>query len=263
MYAYRSHRKEKGLFRGHVHTDRGFGINVELSRRWRSSLIWTVGYGGQEHFADLTFALPRIIFASVTVDTPFKWKRLRPRDGKYGESEAEFGVRAGSGTVLLLLGHDPMGTYWGRRSGRFGTLRQAWLNRELVLYRNEWITGRDKYTTETLDERPVEIVVGRWPSDRYMATQTIKRTTWKNRFRTLRRVGYNWSIENGDGIPTDTKGKWGDRFGETVGFGANADTEASLEELITGSQAALGERLPLLLREWPAGYVPEEFAAGK
>ncbi len=255
MHTYRSHRGEKGLSRWHLHTDKGLGLNIELSRRWRSGLIATVGYGGQEHFADATFAVPRLFFANIQLETPLKWKRLRPRDGKYGESEAEWGIKAGRSIVRLLFGHDPMGTHYGGRRA----WRQTWMNRELYLFNTKWVVGRDRYTNEVLDERPVEIVVGRWPIDWYAAIQRIERSTWKNRFRTKKRVSYQWSIENGDGIPTDTKGKWGDRYGETLGFGAEANQSYSVGQLIEAAPDALAERLPSLLREWPKDYVPDEF----
>ena len=89
-----------------------WGVRVELSRRWRSGFIATCGYGGEDFF-EWTLALPRLFFLHTAFDTPFRWKKLRPFDGKYSESKAKFGLRQVAGTLYLFVGRDSMGTWYG------------------------------------------------------------------------------------------------------------------------------------------------------
>ena len=159
--------------------------------------------------------------------------------------------------MRVLFGHDWMGG-WTRHRGRFARLRTMLNNGEATLFRTTWIVGRDRYAAEALDLRDVEIVIDRWPGDRYPAEQKIERATWRNRFRTKVRYSYWWNIPSGTrGIPTDPKGKWGDDYQETTGFGAPAE-EADTATLIANAPAALVAELPRLLERWPAGLVPAD-----
>lgn len=234
-----------------------FAFTLEVAR-WRSGLIATWGYGGQEHFCDWTLALPRLLFVNFKIDTPYSWHRLRPFDGKYGAAEREFGFRTLGWTFRFLFGHDPLGNYYSTY-GRWAWFRRGICkNLELTLFDARWITGRDRYTRDLLDEREVVINASRWPGDDYQATQKIERITWHNRFRTLTRVDYEWDIRLGErGIPTGTHGKWGDRYDETYGFGAAARDTNDVAALVAEAPAALEKRLEILLRDWPEGMVPE------
>lgn len=229
-------------------------FRLELGRvrglRWAD-----VGYGGQEDFLKASAGWGYGAFFSV--ETPFKWHRVRPRDGKYGESHAEWGISHSHGVGRLLLGHDPYGTHWGHIPGRFGGLRATWRNREIVWWRNTWVTGKDRHTVTPLDVREVTIDCGRWPGDSYAAVQSIVRRTNRNRFRAQSWVGYEWDIRGKRGIPTDTHGKWGDRYSETYGFGATAPDTDDVEVLLAAQAEALKRRLASLLREWPDGMVVE------
>lgn len=252
-----THRvREKGARRWFVHAG-NFGLACELSWRWRSGFIIDAHYGGQEYFCGWILAVSRLFFLSLRIETPFRWHRLRPFDGKYGEKARQFGIRASHGDVRLDIGHDPLGSHWFKR-GRFAWFRNVWANQEITLFRWTWIVGRDRVSTEILDKREAEIIIDRWPGDRYRVTQTIDRMTWRNRFRTVSRTGYQWDIAPGQrGIPTDTNGKWGDRYSETYGFGADAPDSTDVPALLAGASWALAERLNSLLREWPEGLVPD------
>ena len=220
-------------------------------------LRWAhIGYGGQEDFLQMSAGLGWGIW--LAIETPHSWHRLRPRDGKYGESHAEWGVSHSHGTGRLLLGHDPYGTHWGYIEGRFGGLRAAWRNREVTWWRNEWITGRDRHERRVLDVREIVIDCGRWPGDSYVANQEIVRRTNRNRFRTQSWVAYEWDIiEGSHGIPTDANGKWGDRYSETFGFGATAPDTDDVDALLAAQPEALRRRLESLLRDWPEGHIAE------
>lgn len=254
MHRFSSHRdgsKRWFLYAGKFH------FQVEISTRWRSGFHATWAYGGQDGFCEWTLAFPRLFFAHFGVETPYSWHKLRPFDGKYGEKERTFGLRTIGRALYLEVGHDRMGSQYSTH-GRLGWFRRGLLkNQEIALFRSEWITGRDRYEATVLDERPVEIVIDRWPGDRYPATQRVERCTWRNRFRTLTRVAYEWSLPSGaHGIPSDPHGKWGDLYQETYGFGASAVDTDDVPALIAAAPEALRDRLLSLLSEWPEGMVP-------
>jgi hypothetical protein len=188
------------------------------------------------------------------------WKVMRRLPGWPMDGSREFGVSWLDGWARFTFAADPHGTHWGHLGkGPRAALRKAWRNREIVFWRNTWIVGRDRYQTEVLDERPLMIDARRWPGDSYLATQKIERSTWRNRFRTKTHVSYWWDIPSGSpGIPTDTKGKWGDRYDTTFGFGSNALDTESLPNLIELAPAALNTRLASLLRNWPVGLIAEQ-----
>lgn len=245
----------------HIMGARGFGLDGQLTRKWSGGFRATVAYGGDEHFLTWTFALPHLLFFAMSLNTPFGWHRIRPRDGKYGTSQATFGVSSIGLWVRVMFGNDPMGTHYGYTRLRFGKLRRVWKNREVTVFHPAWIVGRDRHSKEVLDERLVEIAIDRWPGDRYQATQRIERHTWKNRFRTRRRTDVWWDVDRSSGgIPTDPHGKWGDEFGETTGFGAGLPEGLTLLEMLDAVPGVLEKRLADLLKDWPARLVPREVA---
>ena len=69
------------------------------------------------------------------------WKVSRRVPFLRGEKR-ELGVDWFDGSVRAFFGYQPMGTHWGRRTGRFGGLRAAWMNKEVALWRNTWVIGR-------------------------------------------------------------------------------------------------------------------------
>lgn len=165
--------RANGSWRGYIYFSEqaNWQVRAEVSRRWRNGLIATCGYGGQEDFFEWTLAIPRLFFLHLAVDTPFKWKRLRPFDGKYSESEAKFGLYQVAGALYLLVGHDAMGSYYGThgRGGFVGRwLRDIKRNRQVTLFRGDWILGRARHSMAILEENiPVTVNVGQWDGDSY------------------------------------------------------------------------------------------------
>jgi len=208
---------------------------IEVSRRWRSGFIATCGYGGQEGFAEWTFAIPRLFFFHFAFDTPFKWHRLRPFDGKYGESEAKFGLRQVAGTLYLLVGHDAMGALYsthGRYGALGGWLREIKRNKQIVLFRGNWILGEPRHALEILQEDiPITVNVGQWAGDSYTGTAKHARRTWKRRFST--KVSDGFEIELRTGIPFPGKGEnsWDQGDDAYYGFGG-ATIESAVEHII-------------------------------
>lgn len=193
----------------------GCGLAFEYSRGWRGFRA-TVGYGGQESFLEWCFAVPGL-FLHLRLDTPFKWHRLRPRDGEFGESEAEFGLCTYGGGLYFRFGHEPMGSYGPRR-------RWRWLrSREVRLFHKDWILGKPRFS-ETVLERdiPVVVDVGQWDGDRYEGTATRQRCRWKRRFRTIERE--NVRVEMAQGIPVPGKGENSWDCGDDAYFGFGGAT---------------------------------------
>lgn len=215
-------------------------FRVEISWRWRGGLHATVGYGGQDDFAECTLAVPGI-FLHFAFNTPFKWHRFRPLDGKYGESERKFGLYQVAGTLYLLVGHDSMGTYYGThgRGGRFGGwLRQIRRNQQVILFKGDWVLGRAKHTLEVLEaDIPVTVEVGQWDGDQYHGTAKHTRRTWKRRFSTLVSDGYE--IDMAEGIPFPGKGENSWDCGDDAYFGFGGD---SIESAVARVVAEVKQR---------------------
>lgn len=136
-----------------------------------------------------------VSFAILGIGFWLTWKipwKVAHRLPLWPKSEREIGFSWIGDFLTFRFAADPMGTHYGHLKGHFASLRRAWMNKEIILWRNEWVIGRDKFTKVILDERPVTIDIGRWLSDTYQAKQTIDHCTWKNRFRTthLMRVLY-------------------------------------------------------------------------
>lgn len=234
MYIHRYVIREPRSWRGFLHLG-SFDFRIEVSRRWRSSFIATCGYGGQEDFAEWTLAIPRLFFFHFAFDTPFKWHRIRPFDGKYGESERKIGLYQVAGELRLLLGHDSMGG-WHGTNGRFGPLGRAWRdlrwNQEITLFRGDWILGKPRHSLEVLEEDiPVTVTVGQWPGDSYAGTAKLERRTRKRRFSTTVTEGY--TIDMQEGIPFPGKGanSWDCGDDAYYGFGG-ATIESAVEHII-------------------------------
>lgn len=211
-----------------------WGFRVELSRRWRSGFIATCGYGGQEDFFEWTLALPCLFFLHVACDTPFRWKKLRPFDGKYSESEAKVGLRTVGGTLYLLVGHDSMGTYYGThgRGGAIGRwLRDIKRNKQVTLFRGDWILGKPRHTLEVLEaDIPITVNVGQWDGDSYRGTAKHTRRTWKRRFST--KVSDGYEIDMQEGIPFPGKGENSWDCGDDAYYGFGGETiESAIERI--------------------------------
>lgn len=184
----------------------------------------------------------------LTWEMPWSWARRLHWPGS--DREYGFSWLGGIGTLLLRFGHEPFGTHYGGGRTWRSRLASTWKNRELAAWRNTWIVGRDRHCSRVLDTRPVVIDCGRWPGDTYGATQTLTARKWSNRFRTVRSRDYLWDLPAGQhGIPVDTRGKWGDRYTEVFGFGAEDTGEPA--------DVILQRRLVKLLERWPAGLVAE------
>lgn len=225
-------------------------FGFECSTRWRSGYIATVGYGGQEGLLEFCLAVPRL-FLHLNIETPFSWHRIRPRDGKYGESQAEFGLHTIGHDLLLRFGHDPYGTHC-YHGGWFGGLRAAWHNREIALFRTRWIMGRRRYSREVLEtDIPVMVDVGQWDEDRYIGLARRERIEWRQRFgRRWTRTDY--IIEMTQGIPIPGKGEnsWDCDDDAIYGFGA-ADLDGAIAHIV---EQVRKERLRLGGHEWrPVG----------
>lgn len=214
--------------------------------RWKGGPFAYVKWGSGDG-AQLGIAFACAFALWFHWDIPWRAsKRLPFLRGDY----REFGLKWSGGALYFDFGREEMGSYWSRRAGRFGGLKAIWMNKQLHLWRNTWVIGRDKYTNVKLDERALVIDCGRWPGDSYEATQTFERSTWRNRFRTIERFSFNWSLPGGQhGIPVDTRGKYGDRYSEVFGFGA--------EDTGEGAPAILSRRLESLLKNWPEGLVAD------
>ena len=199
-----------------------FEFAVEVATHWRLGFTATVGYGGQESFAKWCLAVPGI-FLHFRLGTPFSWHRVRPWDGKYGESGAEFGLRATGGTLRLLFGHDPMGT-WYSTHGRWNWFRRGWLlNREQTLFDIDWILGRPRHSRKELEAGiPVTVDVGQWDGDVYHGTASLGVYTKKSRFRTT--TFESFTIDMQEGIPFPGKGEnsWDCGDDATYGFGGTS-----------------------------------------
>lgn len=117
-------------------------------------------------------------------------------------SEHEIGVGYSYGTARLKLGYDPMGTHWGQGKGWM----PRWLrNREIKIWDNDWIIGRDKYTkiSET-EPRRVLIPVNEWPGDEYPYDVSLETVSWANRFRVKRRSYWDFKAVEGVGYNQHT-----------------------------------------------------------
>lgn len=177
-----------------------FGLEFGRVRGLRWGYI---AYGGQEDFAKVSAGFGWGFWFHV--DTPFKWHRIRPRDGKYGEAGCEFGWKWSHGVLSLQFGHDPMGTWYGGGKGPRArrALRQTWKNRELYLWRNEWLTGRQKSEWQDVAEFPWRLDIGQWEGDSYDGTMKLKRLVWRKRFTRGQRLDWHFEMPSpGHGIPT-------------------------------------------------------------
>lgn len=234
MYIHRYVIREPRSWRGFLHLG-NFDFRIDVSRRWRGGFIATCGYGGSEDFAEWTLAIPRLFFFHFAFDTPFKWHRIRPFDGKYGESERKIGLYQVAGELSLLLGHDSMGG-WHSTHGRFGPLGRAWRdlrwNQEITLFRGDWILGRKRCTTEVLQEGiPVTVTVGQWAGDSYSGTAKLERRTWKRRFSTTVREDYTIHMQEGIPFPGKGENSWDCGDDAYYGFGG-ATIESAVEHII-------------------------------
>ena len=208
-------------------------LTVELGRV--RGLRWAyVGYGGQDAFAKASAGLGYGFW--LTLATPFRWHRFRPRDGKYDESHAELGIRWSHGKLVLSFGHDLYGTYYsGGRRGIRQALRTTWQNRELSLWDNRWVTGRRRSRWVDVAEFPCVLDIGQWEGDAYTGTMKLRRLEWTQRwFRRGRRWDWEFSMPvPGPGIPVpgnpDSDFYDGDDW--ICGFGASADEHSLTEAL--------------------------------
>ena len=245
MYTYWHHRRSsnegirwwltlgKSEFRG------------QITRKWRSGMIATCGYGGQEDFFEWTLAFPRLFFAHLAFDTPFRWHRLRPFDGKYGESERKVGLRSLGGRLILLLGHDAMGEYRGTYRGRAGVLGRYWrdlrYNQEVTLFDMDWLLGKPRHSMTVLEANiPVVVNVGQWDGDTYMGTAKHTRRQWKRRFST--KVSEGYEIDMQQGIPFPGKGENSWDCGDDAYFGFGGETiEGAIEHIVGEVKRRRGE----------------------
>ena len=226
MNIHRHVIRKKGNWRGYLWLGQ-FCLSLEVSTRWRSGFIARWGYGGQERFLTWCLAIPRLMFLHAAIETPFKWHRLRPWDGKYGEAHREFGVGATNGVLRLYFGHDAMGTWYGTH-GRWGWFtRGICKNLEVALFRVEWITGKNRYTREVLEAGiPVTVEVGQWTGDTYHGTAERAHSTWKNRFRTIERDDYTISMTEGIPFPGKGENSWDCGDDAYYGFGGSTIDKA-------------------------------------
>ena len=229
MIMHRYSIKRDGSWRGFLDIWK-VSFGVELSRHWRGGFRATVGYGGQEDFAEATLAIPRLFFAHFAFNTPHKWKRVRPFDGKYSESQAAFGLYQVAGTLYLLVGHDSMGTYYSTH-GRFGAvgrwLRDIRRNKQVTLFRGDWILGKPVHSLEVLEENiPVVVDVGQWDGDRYTGTAKHTRRTWKRRFSTQVSDGYEIDMQEGIPFPGKGENSWDIDDDAYYGFGGETIEKA-------------------------------------
>lgn len=224
-----------------------FGLNFSGQlARWKGGpfahLNWGTGDGASIGFS-------AACFFGLWFHWDIPWRVSRRVRFLRGEKR-EFGWTWNGGVLHLLFGHQPMGTHYGYRKGRFSGVRRAWLNKEVALWRNTWVIGRDRHCSRVLATREMVIDCGRWPGDQYAATEKLTSRRRTNRFRTQWSRDYCWSLPSGQhGIPVDTRGKWGDRYSEVFGFGAEDTGEPS--EII------LRRRLDALLSGWPKGLIAE------
>ena len=213
-------------------------LRFEVARRWRFGLIATCGYGGQEDFLEGTLALPRLLFLHVGIDTPFKLHRLRPRDGKYGESEALVGVKYVAGALVLLVGHDAMGSYYSTH-GRGGAVGRWWRdlkrNRRIVLFDENWLLGKPHYSLDVLEDGiPVVVNVGQWPGDSYRGTAKHTRRTRRRRFSTKVTDGYEIDMQQGIPFPGKGENSWDQGDDAVFGFGG-ATIDAATTRIIAAT----------------------------
>lgn len=234
-----------------------WGVSAEVSWRWRSGFIATCGYGGQEDFVEWTLAIPRLVFLHVAVDTPFRWKKLRPFDGRYSESEAKFGIRTVGGTLYLLVGHDSMGTYYGThgRGGDIGRwLRDIKRNRQITLFRDDWILGHPRHMCEVLEEGiPIVVNVGQWDGDSYRGTAKHTRRTWKRRFSTKVSDGYEIDMQQGIPFPGKGENSWDCGDDAYYGFGGQS-IESAISTIVAETVKRRGKNWRPT--EQPAGRKP-------
>lgn len=218
-----------------------WGVRVEWSRRWRSTFIATVGYGGEEDFAEWTLALPRLFFLHFAFDTPFRWKRLRPFGGRYSESEAKFGLYQVAGTLYFLVGHDSMGTFYSThgRGGAIGRwLRDIKRNKQVTLFRGDWILGNPRYSLDVLEAGiPIVVDVGQWDGDSYRGTAKHTRRSTKRRFSTKTWTAYEIDMEQGIPFPGKGENSWDQDDDAIFGFGG-ATIETAIEHIVADTLRA-------------------------
>lgn len=237
MNIHKHSNRSEGSWRGYTYLGEKceWQGRMEVSRRWRNGLIMTCGYGGQEDFFEWTFALPRLFFLHVAIDTPWHWKKLRPFDGKYSESERKFGLYSVAGTLYLLVGYDSMGTHYSThgRGGFLGRwLRDIKRNQQVTLFRGDWILGKAKHSMEILEQDiPIEVNVGQWDGDSYPGKAQHERRTWKRRFSTKVWDGYQIDMEKGIPFPGKGENSWD--CGDDAYYGFGADTiEGAISRIV-------------------------------
>lgn len=160
------------------------------------SLTWRfeIGHVGGSRWADLSWGDAYVdgiqISAGlgygfwITFELPHKWRRRIPR---WPENSREIGIKSYSGDVRLMFFHDG----WGGR-----------VKNCLTLWRNEWVTGRAKYTKrEIMPPQPQTLVINDWPGDEYQITIGIEEATWRKRFSTLRETYYDFNVPQGNQAP--------------------------------------------------------------
>ena len=219
-----------------------FEFRGQLTRKWRSGLIATCGYGGQEDFFEWTFAISRLFFAHLAIDTPFKWHRLRPFDGKYGESERKVGLRSTGGRLTLLVGHDSMGGWHSTYRGGWGIAGRYWRdfrrNQEVTLFDMDWVLGKPRHSMTLLEENiPVVVNIGQWDGDSYRGTAKHTRRQWKRRFSTKVSDGYEIDMQEGIPFPGKGENSWDCRDDAYYGFGG-----ATIEDAVARITAEVIKR---------------------
>lgn len=222
----------------------GFEFRGQMTRTWRSGFIATCGYGGQEDFFEWTVAFSKLFFVHIAVDTPFRWHRFRPFDGKYGEAKRKVGLRSVGGKLSLLLGHDAMGTHYGTYR-RGGILGRYWCdlrrNQEVTLFDMDWILGKPRHSMTVLEENiPIVVNVGQWEGDSYTGTAKHTRRQWKRRFST--KVSDGYEVDMREGIPFPGKGENPWDCGDDAYFGFGGETiEGAIEHIIGEVKRRRGE----------------------
>ena len=168
----------------------GLMLRFEAGRvhglRW---LHWSWG-GGYTEGVQFSAGLGYGVW--VTLELP--WGLTRRIPGWPQHQERELGLSQSDGKMRLLLGHEPMGTYYGGRG-----LSKMFKNLELKLFDMDWIVGRDKHRRENATElRRILVPVGEWLGDEYPYDVHLETVSWSNRFRTKRRT--YWEFKAVDGL---------------------------------------------------------------
>lgn len=134
----------------------------------------------------------------LTWKMPWGWMKRIPRFPLHEERET--GIKwSTDGSARISFLHAPMGDHYGRAS--ISSWWRRWLkpgHRQIKIWDNDWILGRDKYqkVSETEKSR-ILVTVGEWPGDEYPYDVHVESVSWTNRFRTKRRRYWELSAVEG------------------------------------------------------------------